>query len=42
MPWTLQTDGMGKIPFAGNIRAFFITNGSPAAANFKMRAILSN
>lgn len=40
--WTLQTDGAGKIPFAGDVTAFYITNSSAAAANFSMRAVESN
>lgn len=40
--WTLQTDGAGKIPFAGDVTAMYITNASGSAANFSLRAIESN
>jgi hypothetical protein len=37
--WTLQTDGSGAIPFAGNVTAIYVTNSASTVANLKIRGI---
>jgi hypothetical protein len=37
--WTLQTDGSGACPFAGNVTAMYITNAGGTVANVSIRGI---
>jgi hypothetical protein len=37
--WTLQTDGSGGCPFAGNVTAMYVTNPGAAVANISIRGI---
>ena len=37
--WTLQTDGAGACPFAGNVTAVYATNPGVAVANLRIRGI---
>ena len=37
--WTLVKDGVGKIPFAGNVTTIYVTNATAAAVAFKIRAL---
>jgi hypothetical protein len=37
--WTLQTDGSGACPFAGNVTAMYVTNPGGIVANLSIRGI---
>jgi len=37
--WTLQTDGSGACPFAGNVTTMYVTNPGGTVANLKIRGI---
>jgi hypothetical protein len=37
--WTLQTDGSGACPFAGNVTTMYVTNTGGTIANLKIRGI---
>ncbi len=37
--WDLVFDGIGKIPFSGNVTKLFITNSGSSAANVSIRAL---
>jgi hypothetical protein len=39
MIWTLQTDGSGECPFAGNVTAMYATCPGATLANVKIRGI---
>lgn len=37
--WTLQTDGSGHVPFAGDVTKLYVSNAGSTIANFNIRAI---
>jgi hypothetical protein len=39
--WTLQTDGIGKIPFSANVTEFFVTNATSGSAIFQYACVLN-
>jgi hypothetical protein len=37
--WTLATDGIGKIPFSGNVTTIYVTNGSASTGTLAIIAL---